>query len=494
MSPTSSASGSSPLARGGLASGAGIPDLRGLIPAGAGRTRGIRWPGWPSWAHPRWRGADSSSPRSQGSSSGSSPLARGGQLSFARSCPAAGLIPAGAGRTIAAERGAARPGVHPRWRGADHDLDFDLMVSEGSSPLARGGRAVGGGGGGWGGLIPAGAGRTSLPPRRTTCTRAHPRWRGADSASSGRCRCRAGSSPLARGGPGEVDVRVVLVGLIPAGAGRTTAPSLSSRATRAHPRWRGADTGGRFSLTRASGSSPLARGGPSAMRRQEARDGLIPAGAGRTTSTTRSGAPSRAHPRWRGADLCSSALASRLSGSSPLARGGHVRDRQVRVGRRLIPAGAGRTGPRARLSCGSAAHPRWRGADHRRGALLPAKAGSSPLARGGHLSIGESVGLVGLIPAGAGRTHRGPSGCLCDRAHPRWRGADPPTCIRAGGGLGSSPLARGGRGGDERRSGDHGLIPAGAGRTRQGAPTRAREGAHPRWRGADLSAGVHART
>ena len=55
----------------------------------------------------------------------------------------------------------------------------------------------------------------------------------------------------------------------------------------------------------------------------------------------------------------------------------------IRVG--LIPAGAGRTSTLRRVSCECRAHPRWRGEDrniHRRGDI---EKGSSPLARGGHL-------------------------------------------------------------------------------------------------------------
>ena len=70
-------------------------------------------------------------------------------------------------------------------------------------------------------LIPAGAGRTSRRQCRSREQRAHPRWRGEDTSDAkGQCSF-LGSSPLARGGQPAVLARVMVHGLIPAGAGRT---------------------------------------------------------------------------------------------------------------------------------------------------------------------------------------------------------------------------------------------------------------------------------
>ena len=70
-----------------------------------------------------------------------------------------------------------------------------------------------------------------------------------------------GSSPLARGGPAAADSLSKMNGLIPAGAGRTPTPATVSRGTWAHPRWRGEDRAGGGEASRMRGSSPLARGG-----------------------------------------------------------------------------------------------------------------------------------------------------------------------------------------------------------------------------------------
>ena len=54
-----------------------------------------------------------------------------------------------------------------------------------------------------------------------------------------------------------------------------------------------------------------------------------------------------------------------------------------------------------------AAHPRSRGENHRRSAPNGIKNGSSPLTRGKLHPIMEDDDIAGLIPAHAGKTHRG---------------------------------------------------------------------------------------
>ena len=73
-----------------------------------------------------------------------------------------------------------------------------------------------------------------------------------------------GSSPLARGGLADLPEPLLKVG--------------------AHPRWRGADLDPIEIVLAERGSSPLARGGPSWPRCPLRNTGLIPAGAGRTTA------------------------------------------------------------------------------------------------------------------------------------------------------------------------------------------------------------------
>ena len=218
---TMTISGSSPLARGGRSRilGVSLPD--GLIPAGAGRTAGGAERALPPRAHPRWRGEDGASPRWSGRRPGSSPLARGGHVGTEQATDRRGLIPAGAGRTRDQCFAPSAEGAHPRWRGEDGRPRPLCGRRRGSSPLARGGLHIIITARQLRRLIPAGAGRTALTAVARPASTAHPRWRGEDPAAGGGRFDRAGSSPLARGGLVDLIDQGDRLRLIPAGAGRT---------------------------------------------------------------------------------------------------------------------------------------------------------------------------------------------------------------------------------------------------------------------------------
>ena len=213
------------------------------------------------------------------------------------------------------------------------------------------------------GLIPAYAGRTGAPSKSSTVTRAHPRLRGADNLRSHDAVRDMGSSPLTRGGPGLDWLCAGLFRLIPAYAGRTCLYSAAVMPWAAHPRLRGADLPIDYDLFGRTGSSPLTRGGRAGFKGTAHEIGLIPAYAGRTRAIGYVRDLIEAHPRLRGADNLTSVVAGSMMGSSPLTRGGrpNLGIQQCRVG--LIPAYAGRTGPCVwSAQCGRA-HPRLRGAD-----------------------------------------------------------------------------------------------------------------------------------
>ena len=77
-----------------------------------------------------------------------------------------------------------------------------------------------------------------------------------------------------------------------------------------------------------------------------------------------------AHPRSRGENICSPCMPSALSGSSPLTRGKHRSVSKTLLHRRLIPAHAGKTIRAARIARRHRAHPRSRGENTSRPALL----------------------------------------------------------------------------------------------------------------------------
>ena len=112
--------------------------------------------------------------------------------------------------------------------------------------------------------------------------------------------------------------------------------------------------------------------------------------------------------------------------------------------------------------------------------------GSSPLARGPPFWYGGGASAAGLIPARAGTTREGFSSKTCSRAHPRSRGDHPLLAGRGGCAGGSSPLARGPRGGRSAANHRPGLIPARAGTTLCKLDSLKPERAHPRSRGDHL--------
>ena len=170
--------GSSPLARGPLRPIARDTRAVGLIPARAGTTSVLNAAFKELGAHPRSRGDHPLPGNPSTPARGSSPLARGPLASLPWAWFGVGLIPARAGTTRFFGRRDIGYGAHPRSRG-DHSAPLPLLIRPlGSSPLARGPlykqgyiylRA---------GLIPARAGTTTAHRRPGLHGRAHPRSRG----------------------------------------------------------------------------------------------------------------------------------------------------------------------------------------------------------------------------------------------------------------------------------------------------------------------------
>ena len=215
---------------------------------------------------------------------------------------------------------------------------------------------------------------------------------------------RPGSSPLTRGKRPTVDGDLDLVRLIPAHAGKTHPTRPAPALPAAHPRSRGENTWAIESEADHSGSSPLTRGKQVRRLSHERATGLIPAHAGKTsTSSTRHPYP-KAHPRSRGENLARVSHVTRSVGSSPLTRGKRSEPSRSHGHTRLIPAHAGKT-PCTRCQVWrSTAHPRSRGEN----GALPADGmeldGSSPLTRGKQRAPSSLQVRERLIPAHAGKT------------------------------------------------------------------------------------------
>ena len=135
--------------------------LPGIIPACAGSTLQPRRAGDLYRDHPRVRGEHNNPPRGRGGDWGSSPRARGAQGRGTRRAPSPGIIPACAGSTSGRRRRRPCRGDHPRVRGEHLSPAARNVVTEGSSPRARGARVGAHAILRRSGIIPACAGSTS---------------------------------------------------------------------------------------------------------------------------------------------------------------------------------------------------------------------------------------------------------------------------------------------------------------------------------------------
>ena len=305
--------------------------------------------------------------------------------------------------------------------------------------------------------------------RSSSWAKDHPRSRGVYPPGTGSRALPRGSSPLARGLLAALLVAQLLQRIIPARAGFTPSPGRRTSVRRDHPRSRGVYTGKPVLLYASSGSSPLARGLLFLLRQVRQGGRIIPARAGFTMSGSVVSSSVADHPRSRGVYCAQDFHASRSFGSSPLARGLRPGARSPESSGRIIPARAGFTAARKGHRGRHQDHPRSRGVyaprpgpagrrssfvragDHPRSRGVygdPAAAdhpapGSSPLARGLRRRSPSQRARTRIIPARAGFTGRKPEGGLGVADHPRSRGVYPTAGRKSSGREGSSPLARG---------------------------------------------------
>ncbi len=235
-----------------------------------------------------------------------------------------------------------------------------------------------------------------------------------------------GSSPRARGTPLQALDAGGLARFIPAGAGNTTNSTAVSSPTAVHPRGRGEHNTPESIANGQIGSSPRARGTHHEHPQRRRQPRFIPAGAGNTVVTGEEGGLPAVHPRGRGEHATVTGLAATSAGSSPRARGTHIRWLRIGATDRFIPAGAGNTlpppPPPPLPSSPVTVHPRGRGEHDAITAHMHYGVGSSPRARGTH--PGQLRGGVPLrfIPAGAGNTAIYLGGVPLWPVHPRGRG------------------------------------------------------------------------
>ena len=312
--------------------------------------------------------------------------------------------------------------VHPRSRGEHGWRSYNPYCRVGSSPLARG--TPGGRPGNPDGrrFIPARAGNTCRAGRSVSSATVHPRSRGEHKYFGVSIVISAGSSPLARGTPRALRGRAPRGRFIPARAGNTILCIPGGGSPTVHPRSRGEHPSGGGMSWATHGSSPLARGTLPAGKPVQTVRRFIPARAGNTSSVESTSYSGTVHPRSRGEHRDRDVCRSSGSGSSPLARGTLYNPPWVEQVDRFIPARAGNTGcpdpPRRVVSV----HPRSRGEHVLAAAVVAASIGSSPLARGTLPVTDSKVEFSRFIPARAGNTGRVPRSTADYPVHPRSRG------------------------------------------------------------------------
>ena len=155
---------------------------------------------------------------------------------------------------------------------------------------------------------------------------------------------------------------------------------------------------------RTWGSSPRVRGKPPQRALIAFIRGLIPACAGKTVSFQGMNVPRPAHPRVCGENVPPAHVSRFIKGSSPRVRGKLVADDCAGGVVGLIPACAGKTKFAPVFAGVAGAHPRVCGENCECGVEDFRGAGSSPRVRGKLVLCVVYGAEVGLIPACAGKT------------------------------------------------------------------------------------------
>ena len=157
-----------------------------------------------------------------------------------------------------------------------------------------------------------------------------------------------------------------------------------------------------------TGSSPRGRGKLARVPRYTARFRLIPAWAGKTCYASHTQQPTAAHPRVGGENALKQFFAHVPGGSSPRGRGKPVSVCDSAGSRGLIPAWAGKTCYASHTQQPTAAHPRVGGENPLCTRTVCLVKGSSPRGRGKPDGPGPARRRWRLIPAWAGKTLKTP--------------------------------------------------------------------------------------
>ena len=161
---------------------------------------------------------------------------RGKLLCFLSFCFYCGITPAGAGKTLAHKGPHPIKRDHPRRCGENALMIFLKSSVTGSPPQVRGKQFAADGMDFFGGITPAGAGKTFVCGRQRHCKRDHPRRCGENMMLNTEIFMSAGSPPQVRGKHAICYQSRHAGRITPAGAGKTQDWSRRSRFSPDHPR------------------------------------------------------------------------------------------------------------------------------------------------------------------------------------------------------------------------------------------------------------------
>ena len=356
------------------------------------------------------------------------------------------IIPASAGSTFVMPENSIALTDHPRVCG-EHATNLWLnYLDRGSSPRLRGARQPGRPDQQGSRIIPASAGSTRPRHRDTPRHPDHPRVCGEHVGDAAVDVDVVGSSPRLRGALHHDPSRTHGGRIIPASAGSTAPAPPRMRRDTDHPRVCGEHDTLSEVIDPVCGSSPRLRGARAPRWDSDGSKRIIPASAGSTTSAPSSrtkvlgssprlrGALSPVvsasalfadHPRVCGEHLTIADLDQFKHGSSPRLRGARICQLRPVPPRRIIPASAGSTPAKAKLSSSRTDHPRVCGEHQSRIArdevverIIPASAGST------RSSANPDTPVKWIIPASAGSTAwKGTGTRFPTGSSPRLRGA-----------------------------------------------------------------------
>ena len=465
VGPGANLHGLSPRGRGKPSGGGGWLVAGRSIPAWAGETYRCLRLLHPAKVYPRvgggnrrrcygWRQADGLSPRGRGKRERPQWF-----NPFLRS------IPAWAGETQPGKEIVAELGVYPRVGGGNRGRSSGCIAAFGLSPRGRGKPPEVRLGLERGRSIPAWAGETDARVSGPAPGRVYPRVGGGNAAGGRRAWSTGGLSPRGRGKPTGLSIASVCRRSIPAWAGETPSPGRRTPGNRVYPRVGGGNVVGSGLKDPRNGLSPRGRGKRLALLQYPTLRWSIPAWAGETVVRICSSRALRVYPRVGGGNARGEKKARCSRGLSPRGRGKRRIRIRRRGRRRSIPAWAGETCGCRTLWGAGRVYPRVGGGNQCRSRIPRRAKGLSPRGRGKPMSLLTTGPAGRSIPAWAGETHIGPPAGTSPPVYPRVGGGNPSMSIWAKEKVGLSPRGRGKRVGIQVKTAYWRSIPAWAGET-----------------------------